>query len=103
MLTDGTSPVSTTGPVGYFAPNAYGLYDMAGNVQEWCWDKYWSGYYAVSPVNNPAGSTSWMDRYRVRRGGSWNHEAEECRVAARDAHLPASEDDMTGFRCVKRP
>ena len=92
-----------TAPVGYFAPNAYGLYDMAGNVQEWCWDKYWSGYYAVSPVNNPAGSTSWMDRYRVRRGGSWNHEAEECRVAARDADLPASEDDMTGFRCVKRP
>ena len=72
--------VKTT-PVGSFSRNNFGLYDMHGNVQEWCQDRYDGSYYAASPVPNPQGPSSGM--YRVLRGGYWYAPPWNCRSAAR--------------------
>lgn len=88
-----------TAPVGKYAPNGYGLYDMAGNVWEWCMDWYNEGYYASSPRQNPSGPSSGQDR--VIRGGGWNpHCARFFRPAARTGHTPVSSSRSFGFRCV---
>jgi formylglycine-generating enzyme required for sulfatase activity len=71
-----------TSPVGSFAPNGYGLYDMAGNVWQWCWD--WYGTYAGG--SDPRGPTSGTDR--VLRGGGWDFYAIGCRTAYRDISFP---------------
>lgn len=94
---DGVWPY--TSPVGYFAPNGYGLYDMAGNLWEWCWD--WYGNYAASPATDPRGPTSGSDR--VFRGGSWHHTATYCRAALRYVDFPASWYSYIGFRSVLPP
>jgi formylglycine-generating enzyme required for sulfatase activity len=73
---DGNWPYSS--PVGSFAPNGYGLYDMAGNMDEWCWDIPES-YTAGSQQTNPHGAASGWGR--VNRGGSWDSTAFHCRVA----------------------
>ena len=86
-----------TSPVGSFAPNGYGLYDMAGNVYEWCWDWY---SRASSPGTDPRGPAS--GSYRVLRGGSWDHYALFCRVAYRgNACWPDYVNINLGFRLVR--
>jgi formylglycine-generating enzyme required for sulfatase activity len=87
-----------TSPVGYFAANAngYGLYDMAGNVCEWCWD--WYGSYSSGSQTDPRGPASGSSR--VLRGGGWGYYAINCRSASRDACPPAGTDYFYGFRSV---
>jgi serine/threonine-protein kinase len=72
----------TTHPVGLKEPNAWGLYDMHGNVREWCWDRYGADYYKHSPASDPTGPGTGNDR--VYRGGSWNDRAPQTRAAARE-------------------
>ena len=89
-----------TNPVGAFAPNGYGLYDMAGNVWEWCWDWYGSTYYSTSPNTDPQGPLPGSDR--VIRGGCWFELAFSCRSAGRYNILPTVNVDCVGFRAVRR-
>jgi len=89
-----------TSPVGSFAPNGYGLYDMTGNLYEWCWDWYNSGYYATSPGADPQGPASGSNR--VLRGGYWGGNANDyCRVASRVSYSPGHEFHYLGFRLVR--
>jgi formylglycine-generating enzyme required for sulfatase activity len=91
---DGVFPY--TSPTGSFGANGYGVYDMAGNVFEWCWD-WWSRYNSdrqTDPKGPASGSA------RVLRGGSWRNDATRSRSASRDAIGPASVYDDYGFRCV---
>ncbi|MFQ6042958.1 MAG: formylglycine-generating enzyme family protein [Candidatus Poribacteria bacterium] len=90
--------VGSTTPVGKYPPNGYGLYDMAGNVWEWCADWYDRNYYSSSPRENPPGAPS--GRFRVCRGGAWNNNPSLMRVANRDRHAPTYSNVNQGFRCV---
>ena len=88
-----------THKVGTKKPNELGVYDMSGNVWEWCSDWYDSNYYSKSPKNSPQGPTS--GKYRVLRGGSWGNGSVSCRVADRDRNNPDSSDYRYGFRLAK--
>jgi formylglycine-generating enzyme required for sulfatase activity len=89
-------------PVGSFAPNDYGLYDMIGNVWEWCSDYYDSSYYSSSPKSNPKGPGSGTDH--VLRGGSWFADKDYLRVSNRFNYNPSytvKSSCTVGFRCAQ--
>jgi len=90
---------SYSSPVGSFAPNGYGLYDMTGNLWEWCWDWWGGNYYGSSPASNPRGPAS--GTRRVFRGGGWYGYAVNCRVAYRDYYGPGHSSNGLGFRVAR--
>lgn len=104
------SPPRTTA-VGTYPPNRYGLYDMTGNVWQWCLDGYAADFYANSPIQNPIGGGSQIEALianftnvetpRVLRGGSWRDDPRVVRVAVRDKAAPARTLSLAGFRCVR--
>ena len=87
-----------THPVGTRAPNELGIYDMSGNVREWCSDWYSGSYYSTSPSTNPTGPSSGSSR--VLRGGSWCDYAGLCRVSNRSSGYPGDCYSNFGFRLV---
>jgi formylglycine-generating enzyme required for sulfatase activity len=100
---NGHHPIYATGvqpytsPVGSFAANGYDLYDAAGNVYEWCWDRF--GAYAAGEQTNPYGALSGDSR--VFRGGAWNQTAATCEVARRQMTIPTYVAYDIGFRLVR--
>jgi len=88
-----------THPVGQKLPNELGLYDMCGNVWQWCNDWFDDKYYSHSPEDNPQGGIK--DAYRACRGGSWWSEEKDSRLSNRDRYPPDARDDDVGFRLVK--
>lgn len=91
--------LGTTTKVGSYAPNAWGLYDMHGNVWEWCWD--WYGSYPGGSVTDPKGPNT--GSYHVYRGGSWFNYGESCRSAFRSGSWPDYGNSDVGFRVVLAP
>ena len=103
--------VGDTTPVDKYPPNGYGLYDMAGNVWEWCLDEYNEDFYRISPRENPLSSATTIEwiinnftnirTSRVVRGGSWGVRREYLRVANRFRYAPSYSSVYYGFRCAK--
>lgn len=83
-------------PVGLYAANPYGLYNLGDNVHEWCADWYDAAYYSVSPERNPQGPAT--SNRRASRGGSWRHHIKVTRTAARSSIPPEFKYADYGFR-----
>ena len=104
-------PARTT-PVGKYPPNGYGIYDVSGNVWEWCLDAYQVDYYATSSDQNPIAGAKHsqevinsflkvkVETPRVLRGGAWEGDPRMARVAVREKENPARTLNLGGFRCV---
>jgi len=86
----------TSHPIGTKLPNQLGIYDMSGNVREWCSD--WYDSYKSDSVNDPKGPVS--GSYRINRGGSWDYDSQYCRVTNRTYNSPSYRDYHLGFRIV---
>ena len=97
----GNNSNNKTHPVGQKKPNELGIYDMSGNVWEWCQDWYDKDYYKNSPANNSTGPTSGTSR--VLRGGGWSSIAVRCRVGYRIHFTPSNRNLNYGFRLVCIP
>ncbi len=85
--------------VGGRLPNAFGLFDLHGNVFEWCWDRFDPGWYPASPATDPTGPDTGGPR--VVRGGSWAGSADFCRSARRSGNYPTDRFSDVGFRVVR--
>src|SRR5262249_51760787 len=94
------APVGRPTPVGSYPPNGLGLYDLHGNVWEWCQDWYDKAYYPGAPVHDPAGPPAGVAGTRVLRGGWWGAAGALCRPACRSQEAPASRTIYVGFRIV---
>ncbi|MYB66206.1 formylglycine-generating enzyme family protein [Candidatus Poribacteria bacterium] len=102
--------IGSTTPVGQYPPNRYGLYDMCGNVWEWCLDAYQTRFYVKSPSHNPFSDNISMENViyyfkeintpRVLRGGAWGVDPNGVRVAVRLKGQPEYTIQTFGFRCV---
>ena len=90
----GDNSGNKTHPVGMKSPNELDIYDMSGNVWEWCSDRY--GKYSSNAETNPQGPKS--GSYRVFRGGSWGSSAGSTRVSSRGSIWPGGYNDSLGFR-----
>jgi formylglycine-generating enzyme required for sulfatase activity len=88
-----------THPVGSKRPNTYGLFDVYGNVAEWCWD--WMGEYSKEPIVDPVGPAE--GRYRILRGGAWDTYESDISSANRSSMLPEKPNRSNGFRVVRNP
>ncbi len=87
----------STNPVGTKLPNGWGLYDMNGNVWEWCWD--WYGSYSAGAAVDPTGTMH--ESFRILRGGSFNNFDMDLRSANREYQTPQYRENFVGFRVVR--
>jgi sulfatase modifying factor 1 len=92
-----TGSVPWTSPAGYFGPNGYGLYDMAGNMAQWCWDWWWTPYVGGTDPHGADGKNA-----RVYRGGAWSGPAFFARSAYRTHAYPDASTYYIGLRCVRK-